>query len=278
MRCKGFLSIFLSAAVMLLSASAVMAQTTLNALFMSQAAYSEDNVKAMTADFEAANPGIKVNTEFVPYEALHDKIVAAKGAGDRGYDVVLFDVVWPAEFAKRGFLVDVTDRIDPSLQNQIFDGAWTTVTYNDHKYGMPWILDTKYLFYNKEMLKKAGFDTPPATWSELLKQAKVIKDKGLTEFPIVWSWGQAEAVICDYTTLVGAYAGKFYDNGKPVFNQGGALDAVKFMVDSLDKGLTNPSSREYLEEDRTPRILQWRSSLCPELDLHVCPGQRSQGK
>ncbi|MFW5487109.1 MAG: extracellular solute-binding protein [Desulfovibrio sp.] len=249
MRCKGFLSIFLSAAVMLLSASAVMAQTTLNALFMSQAAYSEDNVKAMTADFEAANPGIKVNTEFVPYEALHDKIVAAKGAGDRGYDVVLFDVVWPAEFAKRGFLVDVTDRIDPSLQNQIFDGAWTTVTYNDHKYGMPWILDTKYLFYNKEMLKKAGFDTPPATWSELLKQAKVIKDKGLAEFPIVWSWGQAEAVICDYTTLVGAYAGKFYDNGKPVFNQGGALDAVKFMVDSLDKGLTNPSSREYLEED-----------------------------
>jgi multiple sugar transport system substrate-binding protein len=226
-----------------------MAQTTLNALFMSQAAYSENDVKAMTADFEAANPGIKVNLEFVPYEALHDKIIAAKGAGDRGYDVVLFDVVWPAEFAKRGFLMDVTDRVDSAIQDQVFNGAWTTVTYNNRKYGMPWILDTKYLFYNKEMLKKAGVNAPPATWGELIEQAQAVKDKGLAEFPIVWSWGQAEALICDYTTLVSAFAGKFYDGKKPVFNTGGPLESVEFMVESLKKGLTNPSSREYLEED-----------------------------
>ena len=38
----------------------------------------------MTADFEKDNPGIKVNLEFVPYEALHDKIVAAQGSGASG--------------------------------------------------------------------------------------------------------------------------------------------------------------------------------------------------
>ena len=249
MRRRGLFSICLALAILAMSASAVFAQTTLNALFMSQAAYSEDDVKAMTTDFEAANPGLKVNVEFVPYEALHDKIVAAKGAGDRGYDVVLFDVVWPAEFAKRGFLVDVTDRVAPAIQNEVFDGAWTTVTYQDRKYGMPWILDTKYLFYNKEMLQKAGFNAPPATWGELMEQAQAVKAKGLTEFPVVWSWGQAEAMICDYTTLVSAFDGKFYDGTKPVFNKGGSLEAVEFMVESLKKGLSNPSSREYLEED-----------------------------
>ena len=82
---------------------AAAADVTLNALFMKQAAYSEDDVRAMTADFEKANPGIKVNLEFVPYEALHDKIVAAQGAGSSGYDVVLFDVIWPAEFGIQGF-------------------------------------------------------------------------------------------------------------------------------------------------------------------------------
>ena len=46
----------------------------------------------------------------MPYEALHDKIVAAQGAGSGGYDVVLFDVIWPAEFATKGFLLDVTDK------------------------------------------------------------------------------------------------------------------------------------------------------------------------
>ena len=47
------------------------------------------------------------------------------------------------------------------------------------RYGMPWILDTKYLFYNKEILEKAGITAPPKTWDELAEQAKIIKDKGL---------------------------------------------------------------------------------------------------
>jgi len=64
-----------------LAAGTAAADTTLNALFMKQAAYSEDDVRSMTKDFEAANPGIHVNLEFVPYEALHDKIVAAAGTG-----------------------------------------------------------------------------------------------------------------------------------------------------------------------------------------------------
>src|SRR6516162_6117474 len=128
------------------------ADTTLNALYMKQAAYSEDDIRAMTSDFEKANPGIHVNLEFVAYEALHDKIVAAQGSGAKGYDVVLFDVIWPAEFAKNGFLQDVTARIPGDLNAQVYDGAWSTVTYDGKRWGMPWILDTKYLFHNKAML------------------------------------------------------------------------------------------------------------------------------
>ena len=46
-----------------LAAGSALADTTLNALFMKQAAYSEDDVRSMTKDFEAANPGIHVNLE-----------------------------------------------------------------------------------------------------------------------------------------------------------------------------------------------------------------------
>ena len=228
---------------------AVAADVTLNALFMKQTAYSEEDVRNMTADFEKANPGIKVTLEFVPYEALHDKIVAAQGAGASGYDSVLIDVIWPAEFAKNGFVQDVTARIPADETAKIFDGAWSTVEYDGKRWGMPWILDTKYLFYNKEMLEKAGIAAPPKTWEELTKQAKIIKDKGIVKFPIVWSWAQAEAIVCDYATLVDAYKGNFFDNGKPAFGSGGSLDAIKYMEQSLQDGLTNPNSREYLEED-----------------------------
>jgi multiple sugar transport system substrate-binding protein len=221
----------------------------ISALFMSQAAYSDNDVKAMTAQFEKANPGITVKLEFVAYDALFDKIVASKAAGGSGYDVVLYDVIWPANFAENGVLVDVTDKIAATDKSKIFDGAWATVSYKDKFYGMPWILDTKYLFYNTEILQKAGIAAPPNTWAELSDQAKIIKDKKLVEFPIVWSWSQAEAVVCDFTTISAANKAEFFQDGKPAFAQGGSLDALTYMTESLKSGLSNPHSKEYLEED-----------------------------
>ncbi|TIQ61285.1 MAG: extracellular solute-binding protein, partial [Mesorhizobium sp.] len=104
-------------------------------------------------------------------------------------------------------------------------------------------------FYNKEILEKAGIKAPPKTWEELGEQAKIIQDKGLLKTPIAWSWAQAEAVICDYTTLVSAYGGDFLKDGKPDFQNGGGASALKYMVDSYKSGLTNPNSKEFLEED-----------------------------
>ncbi|HEX2863426.1 MAG TPA: extracellular solute-binding protein [Deinococcales bacterium] len=233
-----------------LTASAQTTPVTLKALFMKQAAYSEADIQAMTADFEKANPNVKVDLEFVPYEGLHDKIVASQGAGAAGYDVVLFDVIWPAEFAQNGFLTDVTSRIPPSWNSQIFNGAWTTVSYDGKRYGMPWILDTMYLYYNTDMLKKAGIKAPPKTWEELAADAQILKDKKVVQYPVVWSWSQAEALVCTYTTLISAYKGSFFDAaGNPSFQTGGGLKALQYMTDSLKKGLSNPHSTEYLEED-----------------------------
>lgn len=236
-------------AAMALGGSAVRAETTLNALFMSQAAYSEADVRAMADGYMKEHPDTKINLEFVPYEGLRDKTLLAQGSG-QGYDVVLFDVIWPAEYATNNILLDITDRITPEMTAGVLPGAWTTVEYQGHRYGMPWILDTKYLFYNKAMLEQVGIAAPPRTWAELSADAKIIKDKGLVEYPIVWSWAQAEAVICDYATLISAYGGKFLDDqGKPVFDQGGGLQALEYMKQTVDEGLTNPNSKEYLEED-----------------------------
>lgn len=229
--------------------ASALAETTLSALFMTQAAYSEADIRAMTAEFTQQYPDIKVNLEFVPYEALHDKIVAARGAGDKGYDVVLFDAIWPAEFDKFGLLQDVTTRITADVSAKIFDGAISTVTYKTRRWGMPWILDTKYLYYNKAMLAKAGITTPPATWADVEKQSEILKQKGIVKYPLVWSWSQSEALLCDYTTLVSAFKGEFYIDSKLNFTNPGSMKAIEYMKQTLDKGLTNPNSREYLEED-----------------------------
>jgi multiple sugar transport system substrate-binding protein len=232
---------------------------TLNALFMKQAAYSDTDVKNMTAQFQKQNPDIKVNLTFVAYEALHDKIVAAAPAGT--YDTVLVDVIWPAEFASKKMIVDITDRFPESERSKIFAGGLKTTEYDGHYYGVPWILDTKYFFYNKKMLGEAGVNAPD-TWDGVVEAARALKSKGVVEYPLVWSWAQAETLICDYTTLLGAYGGQFFDeSGKPAFNSGGGLQALEFMRMTLDEKLSNPASMESIEDEVRRIVSQGEAAM-----------------
>lgn len=224
-------------------------QVTLNNLFQQQAGYSASDIAGMTAQFEKAFPHIKVNNTLVAYEALHDKIVAAAPAGT--YDVVLGDVIWPAEFGSRGIVKDITSLVNTLPVSQIFPGALQIALYKGRYYGMPWILDTKYLYANTAMLKKAGKSTADLkTWSGVVSTLEALKSAKVVKYPFMGSWKQAEALICDYATLTGAFGGKFLDSaGKPVFNTGGGVTALAFMKMLLDKGLAAPASTASIEED-----------------------------
>jgi multiple sugar transport system substrate-binding protein len=256
------------------SASSGGGKVTLNNLFQQQAGYSAADLAGMTAAFEKANPNIKVNNTLVAYEALHDKIVAAAPAGT--YDVVLGDVIWPAEFGSKGIVKDISSLVNQLPTSQIFPGALVMANYKSKYYGMPWILDTKYMYANGTMLKKAGVSTSDLkTWDGVVTALKKIKAKGIVKYPWLGSWTQAEAVVCDYAQLLGAFGGKFLDaNGKPVFNTGGGVKALQFMKMLLDEGLADPASTSSDEQavlkafaqDKIAMNLNWTFQLSAALD------------
>jgi multiple sugar transport system substrate-binding protein len=123
--------------------------------------------------------------------------------------------------------------------------------YQGKYYGQPWILDTKYLYYNKQMISQAGVSPSDfKTLDGLVASLKKIKSSGAVQYPWIGSWAQAEAVICDYAQFLGAYDGKFLDSsGKAAFNTGGGVKALEFMKMLLDDGLANPASTSSLEDD-----------------------------
>jgi multiple sugar transport system substrate-binding protein len=216
---------------------------TIHVLTMDQAGLKPADIDQIARDFEAKNPDIKVVMEYVGYDYVHDKIVTGMAAKPPAYDAAMIDVIWPDEFIKAGFLLDVTNRVTPEMKSGIFPAAWNGVTRNSKVYGMPWLMDVKYFMYNNDMLEQAGFTAPPATWEELLTQAQAIKDQGLVEFPIIWSWNQKEGVVCDFTVLLFGNGGAFLDaNGKPAFNNEKGVQVLTWMKQTIDDGLTNPSS------------------------------------
>lgn len=250
---------------------------TINALFMKQAGYSETDINTMIKDFEKKNPKITVKPTFVAYEALHDKIVTSAPAGT--YDIVYSDVIWPAEFASKGIITDVSKRFPESWKKDMLGGALTSAEYKGKYYGVPWGPSTKLFFYNKDMLAKVGASADDVkTWDGVLAVAKKLKDAGVVQYPLAWSWAQAEALMCDYAVMLGAYGGQFTDDsGKLVINKGAGVQALEFMKKSIDEGLTDPASTTFLEDDtdksmaagKTAMELNWESTFRDQNDPSI---------
>ena len=233
--------------VMGLSIPALAEGVTLNAIFMKQAGYSEDDVTAMTQAFTEST-GIQVNPTFVAYEELAPKILTSAASG--GYDVILGDCIWPAQFAKAGLVLDVTDRVSELDLDDNYQGALDATKYEGKYYGMPWLNDVKYMFVNMELLKQVGVEEAPTTWDQLIEDAKLCKEQGVCEFPIVGCYAQAECLICDYTCIAGAFGGAFVDeNNQPTLDKAENIQALDFMAQTLKDGLCNPKSLEMIEDD-----------------------------
>lgn len=124
--------------------------------------------------FEEQNPGIKVQITDLTWASGHEKIVVAFGS-DRAPDLVELGSDWVPEFAHQGVLYDMTSQVDSV---KVFYRMWEPAVKESRIYGFPWILDTRVLFYNKDLLKKAGLDSEkkPVVWQDLLYAVQKIHD------------------------------------------------------------------------------------------------------
>jgi multiple sugar transport system substrate-binding protein len=124
--------------------------------------------------FTAENPEATVNVTAVPWDAAHQKIASAIAARQTP-DVSMIGTTWMGEFAKTGALDPTpTDLID---QASFFPGAWDTTVVDGTAYGVPWYVETRVIFYRKDLAAKAGVTTPPQSWADLKAMARALKDK-----------------------------------------------------------------------------------------------------
>ena len=128
-------------------------------------------------EFEQANPDIDVRVQRIPLTAAHEKLLTAY-AGDSLPDVVQIGNTWIAEFAALHALVPLQPRVAPSKvihADDYFASAWATNVIDGTLYGIPWYIDTRLLFYRADLLRDAGFDTPPRNRAEWRAQMDAIR-------------------------------------------------------------------------------------------------------
>ncbi|EJJ26364.1 ABC transporter substrate-binding protein [Rhizobium sp. CF142] len=141
---------------------------------------SGDALNKIIANFEAANPGIHIEGEFVgDYNDIVAKLQAAIPA-KRAPDAVIMEVTRYGLFADRGALTDLTPyfNADP-LKDDLYDYAREVGVYNSKNYIVPFNSSTPVLYYNKDILARAGFTTEPPlkTFADILAVSKTITEK-----------------------------------------------------------------------------------------------------
>ncbi|MCR6662174.1 MAG: sugar ABC transporter substrate-binding protein [Luteimonas sp.] len=134
-------------------------------------------VAELIRDFEREHPGIRVEVQAIPMTAAHEKLLTA-WAADGLPDICQLGNTWIPEFATLGALEPLQSHVDASAvidEGDYFPGIWDTSVVDGELLGVPWYVDTRLLFYRKDILAEAGFDTPPTTWAEWERAMAAIK-------------------------------------------------------------------------------------------------------
>jgi len=134
-------------------------------------------VTKLVPEFERLNPGIKIKVQQIPWTAAQEKLVTAF-ASDNTPDACQLGNTWIPQFAALDAIVPLDDYVQTSdriNQEKYFPGIWETNVIDNYTFGIPWYMDTRLMFYRKDVFERAGYKNPPKTWAELLDLSKKIK-------------------------------------------------------------------------------------------------------
>ncbi len=191
-----------------------------------------DFAKAFSED----NPDVTVKVTAVPWESAHDKIANAIASGETP-DVTLLGTTWMGEFAEGGGIDPIPEGLVD--ESSFFEGAWGSTEVGGTSYGVPWYVETRVLYYRKDLAEKAGWSEAPKTWDELKQFATDLQSKGGAEYGIQLPAGGTGS----WQTMM-PFA---WSNGASMTNEDGTeytidspemVEALEFYKTFFDEGLS----------------------------------------
>src|SRR6266436_10195401 len=84
-----------------------------------------DPIPALLAEFESAHPGIRVKAEVLPWTSDEQRqfLVINLEGGQPGFALMMLDCIWVPEFARAGWILDLTAGLSPEELSAHFPSA-----------------------------------------------------------------------------------------------------------------------------------------------------------
>ena len=200
-------------------------------------------VAGLLREFEDEHPGIRVELQQIPWSAAHEKLLTAFAA-DGLPDVCQLGNTWIAEFATLDALEPVQARVDASRvveQADYFPGIWATNLVDGVLVGVPWYVDTRLLFYRRDLLAQAGVHAPPRTWAQWEQaMAALARQAGPGRYAMLMPLNEFEPQLS--LALQTGDPLLREDNGRGNFRSPGFARALAFYANVFEQGWAPPVS------------------------------------
>jgi multiple sugar transport system substrate-binding protein len=201
---------------------------------------------ALLDRFRALHPAIALRTETLPNgsDIAREMFVTALEGGADDFDVFSIDVIWAPEFARAGWLADLSDAFPAArLRNELLPGPVEAVTLEGRTFAVPWYVDVGLLYYRTDLIARA-----PRTYAEL---AAMTPPGG----SFLWQGRQYEGLNCNFFEVLAGFGGEPLRDGRIVLDTPPGAAALRWMRAAIETGLS-PRSVLSSTEEETRRAFQ----------------------
>lgn len=123
------------------------------------------------AEYERLNPDIDIQYQQVSHRDYLQTVLTARIAG-QAPDIYNLHMDWAPRLVASGALAEPPAALAERVRRDYVPSAVEGATLEGKLWGVPTEISNYLLVYNKQLLAEAAYDSPPASWNELLAMAK----------------------------------------------------------------------------------------------------------
>ncbi|MDH4113659.1 MAG: extracellular solute-binding protein, partial [Actinomycetota bacterium] len=203
-------------------------------------------LKALAADFEAANPNVTLTFETFDYDSYIQTLQTALPAGTEA-DILQMFGTWTCSYADNLAQVPADVSTVEEAQAEFFDAPIGGYVCDDTLYGFPQEFNIEYgaTLVNTDIAAAANVDTSAgwATWDEFIADAKTlteIRDGVITRAG--YNFTAADALVYSFFSLILQGGGQFLadDGSSFTIDTPEAREAIALMQSMVDEGIIDP--------------------------------------
>ena len=198
-------------------------------------------------EFNEANPDINLNVEVVSWNDIYT-VVNTRIANGEAPDVLNIDVF--ADYQADDLLLPIQDVVSEETYSKMYDAFLAQSEVDGTVWAIPDLASARAMYYNKDILDKAGIDPSTLTSPDAIKEAFETIDSKKDELGLTAVVGYAAEPVNLYWSTGNHLFGTYLDEGLDrddttyidMLNDGGKLDEGRFTDFANFVGLLNQYS------------------------------------